>query len=161
MPPLDRDAEIPALSGACRCGAVAFIWFPIVAVDDTVAGACQCAYCIEKDAVYLAQHGSRLRLRLGGPVRRARQGTGTADFIECESCDDLVAVLSDIQGRTYAVVNARMLPHETIAHMAVADMDFSDEMPTERLLRRQRTWIDQVRVIEEPSSMGRDEGSAG
>jgi hypothetical protein len=138
---------MPKLSiyGSCKCGNIQIDWD----VDDFVRAprACQCDYCVSKNASYLSEPDSALSVAIHNPElhRVIRHGTNTAEFHECSACNTLVFVSSIIDGAIYGVVNSQCL--DNIELELPIKMEFTEESAQERLARRCRNWCRPVFII--------------
>lgn len=79
-------------------------------------------------------------------LNRYRFGTETAEFYICSRCGVVLAVVSKINGRLYAVVNVNTFQNVDSSDLESADTDFEGESTKNRLDRRARTWIPAVRI---------------
>ena len=75
-------------------------------------------------------------------------GTRTADFYVCSNCGVVPFVLSNIEGRNYAVVNVNAFENIEDYSFSRTATDFDGEESGERLDRRKRNWIREVSVNE-------------
>jgi hypothetical protein len=80
------------------------------------------------------------------PARISRYafGTGTARFHVCTTCGVVPVVTSEIEGRTYAVVNVNAFQGLDPALLDPAAATFDGEDEQARLGRRKRNWIPDV-----------------
>ena len=111
----------------------------------------------EPEQAHLLQVGRESRVleaELAAVVRDAslvskyRFGTGTADFHVCARCGIVPFVTSAIDDRLYAVVNVNTFEGIEPSRLARAAADFDGEGTGERLERRKRNWIPNVRITE-------------
>lgn len=72
--------------------------------------------------------------------------TRTADFFVCASCGVVPLVLSEIRGKTYAVVNVNAFDDKGSLAFSSTTTDFDGEVEAARLQRRERNWIPNVSV---------------
>lgn len=72
-------------------------------------------------------------------------GTKTATFHVCAICGAAPVVTSQIDGRTYAVVNVNAMEAVDPALLKRVAVTFDDEDEASRLRRRARGWIPSVR----------------
>jgi hypothetical protein len=133
--------------GACECGAVQFTYRCRQSLEDISARACQCLYCEPRAATYLSDADAALQVRLRDSryVYAHRFGTSTADFMHCAVCNVQVFVRCEIEGHTYALVSAPAL-REFSRLKVFVPMDYDGENLPERLLRRARLWIPELRI---------------
>jgi hypothetical protein len=85
-------------------------------------------------------------------ISHYRFGTGTAEVLICMNCGVVGAIVSEIEGRLYAVVNAHTLDGFEVP-ADVPMVSFEGETVEERLERRKRGWIPEVELV-----MGEDVG---
>jgi hypothetical protein len=134
--------------GTCHCGNIMFelTWEP----DPTVipARACSCSFCVKHGGVWTANAAAALTITIAQPelVSRYEQGTRTAQFHVCTRCGVVPVVTSEIDGRTYAVVNVNTFDDAARALLEPAPVSFDGETEEARLARRTRGWIANVRI---------------
>ena len=92
--------------------------------------------------------GGALRVTVGDPalVSRYAFGTHTAQFNVCQRCGIVPFVTSEIEGKLYAVVSVNAFNGIDPSMVKRAPASFDGEDETKRLARRQRHWIDDVRI---------------
>jgi hypothetical protein len=86
-------------------------------------------------------------VRIADPalVHRYAFGTKTADFHVCTVCGVVPVVTSRLDGRDYAVVSVNAFDGVDPALLQRAPVSFDGEGEGDRLARRQRNWIADVR----------------
>ncbi len=135
------------LVGGCHCGnlSVALDW-----PDDAVVPVrcCGCSFCRRHAGSWTSHPRASLtvRVRSRADLSRYRFGTETADFLICARCGLVPAAVSRIDGRDYAVVNVRTLELDPAQRAPPQSTDFDGEDIAQRLKRRQRNWIGDVRI---------------
>ncbi len=134
------------IRGGCHCGALRFeLEWP--GEPATVpARACGCSFCVKHGGVWTSSPHGRLRVSVSAAtVQPYAFGTHTAQFHVCGRCGVVPLVTSRIAGTLYAVVNVNAFEDFERARLQVAPASFEDEAQEERLARRQRHWIPEVR----------------
>ena len=138
------------INGRCHCGNIAFAltWRPEPA--SIPARACSCSFCTRHGAVWTACPDGSLQVAIADAARVSRYAfeTRTADFLVCATCGVAPAATSRIDDRLYAVVNVNTFEGVAPALLARAPAHFGAESESERLARRRRNWIGDVRVAE-------------
>ena len=84
-------------------------------------------------------------------VTKYKFGTNTADFYVCAICGIVPFVLSEIDDKTFAVVNVNAFVDTGGVSTARTPTDFDNESKASRLERRERIWIPNV-VVETPGN---------
>lgn len=134
------------ITGSCHCGNVRFdlLWEPEPA--QIPARACGCTFCVKHGGVWTSYPAGALRVRIGDEalVSRYRFGTGTAEFLICRNCGVVPVVTSQIDDRTFAVVNVNTFENVDQALLSRAPASFDGESDEVRLARRARNWIGRV-----------------
>lgn len=132
------------IHGSCSCGNIEIVWSPNQA--PRIPRACQCNYCISKQASYVSEPNSELSAIIHATEfhRIVRHGTNTAEFHECSACNTLVFVSSCIGGETYGVINSICLP--SLSLETAVNMQFEQETEQERLVRRRQNWCHPVLI---------------
>ena len=138
------------IDGRCHCGNIKFR-FVIEPVPRTIpARACSCTFCQKHGGVWTSSPQGTLRISIVNAehVNRYQFGTRTATFHICKRCGVVPVVTSDIGGRTYAVVSVNAFENVPAAMLDRAPVSFDGEDEGERLARRVRNWIPDVRYAE-------------
>jgi len=140
------------INGKCHCGNIAFTldWSP--EPERIPARACTCSFCVKHGGVWTSCPTGSLKVSVADPAlaHPYRFGTGTADFHVCARCGTVPLVTSTIDGRRYAVVNVNTLDDVDDACLQIAAASFEGEDVGDRLARRRRNWIADVRIEEGP-----------
>ena len=131
--------------GGCHCGRLAFEVRLTQPPSAFVPRACDCSFCRKHGAAWLSDPQGVLALRLRGEPVRYRQGSDQAEFVACAHCAVLVAVVSEVDGRMYAAINARTLdgPDTPAAAQPASPQSLAAEQKVERW---SRLWFADVRL---------------
>ncbi|MFL6663227.1 MAG: GFA family protein [Rhizobacter sp.] len=134
------------LHGGCACGNITFEldWDP--APLEIPARACGCSFCVKHCGVWTSNPNGALRVAVKAPslVSKYAFETGTAHFLVCSRCGVVPVVVSEIDGRLYAVVNVNTFVDVDPALLRRVPASFDGETTDSRLARRQRNWIGNV-----------------
>lgn len=137
------------IHGSCHCGNISFelAWTPDPA--EIPARACGCSFCRKHGGVWTSNPAATLEIQVRDPasVSRYAFGTRTADFHVCSRCGVTPVVTSEIDGRTYAVVNVQAFNDVPPSLVRTAPASFEAEDEASRLARRKRAWIAEVREV--------------
>jgi hypothetical protein len=138
--------------GGCECGAVRFDYRCREPLAQQVARACQCEFCLPREASYLSDSVSELEVRIRDRryLYAHRFGTATAEFMHCAVCNTEVYVACDIDGTRYALVRAAALDEFT-ALGGTSEVSHDDESLEQRLSRRARNWIPVLKSVVTPT----------
>jgi hypothetical protein len=138
------------IDGRCHCKNIVFELDWPGAAPDVVARACGCSFCVKHGGVWTSNPGAKLSVavREAGVVSKYAFGTETATFHVCSRCGAVPIVTSEIASRLYAVVNVNTFENFDPARLRRQAADFDGEELEERLARRQRNWIADVRISE-------------
>jgi hypothetical protein len=138
------------IRGRCHCGNIAFslAWEP--SPTEIQARACTCSFCIKHGGVWTSNPRGALEVTVREPslVSKYAHGTRTADFHVCARCGVVPVVTSRIDGHLYAVVSVNAFESVDPALLSRGSHDFDGEGKDDRLARRKRNWIADVRFIE-------------
>lgn len=151
------------IAGACHCGNIAFRLRIEPAPVRLPARACGCSFCRKHGGVWTSSPTGALlvAVRDEALVNRYRFGTRTAGFHVCRGCGVVPLVTSDIDGRRYAVVSVNALESVAPGLLDHAPASFDGEGEGERLARRARNWIPDVRFVAAlPAASGANPGRA-
>ena len=134
------------ISGSCHCGNISFdlLWEPEPV--DIPARACTCSFCAKHGGVWTSCPTGRLTLSISDPANISRYvfGTKTAQFHICAKCGVVPVVTSEIDGKTYAVVNVNAFQGVDRSILKSVSATFDAEGEQSRLARRKRNWIPNV-----------------
>ena len=135
------DSNQP-IQGSCHCGNIRFA---LVLGDRSVSlgvRECGCTFCQKHAGVWTSDPSGSLRISVSEPdkLHKYRFGTGTAEFYVCRNCGVVPAVLSDIGGSVYAVVNVNAFDDIDGIEISSSTSDFSGESIGDRIDRRKRNW---------------------
>lgn len=134
------------ISGVCHCGNISFelLWEPEPA--EIPARSCTCSFCTKHGGVWTSCPSGKLTASIADPANVSRYvfGTKTALFHICAKCGVVPVVTSEIDGRTYAVVNVNAFQGVDRALLKPASATFDAEDERSRLARRKRHWIPTV-----------------
>ena len=136
------------IAGGCHCGNVVYtLGWPDDGSEIPVR-ACGCTFCTKHAGAWTSHPGAALAgtMRDESAVSRYRFGTGTADFFVCSRCGVAPFVVSEIDGRLYAVVNVNTFEGFDTSSLSRAATDFDGEDTGSRLERRKRNWIGSVEL---------------
>lgn len=86
-------------------------------------------------------------------VTKYRFGTKTADFYVCAACGVVPFVVSEINEKTFAVVNFNSLRNADRLSFSRSKTNFDGEDTGARLDRRERYWIPNVIIDESRSAI--------
>jgi hypothetical protein len=136
------------IRGSCHCGNVAFeLAWPGDAAS-IPARRCGCTFCRKHGGVWTAHPGGALTVRIARPneISHYAFGTETADFLVCAQCGAVPLATSRIDDRLYAVVNVNTFDAMDESRVQIVPAAFEGEAVDDRLARRQRNWIADVRM---------------
>jgi hypothetical protein len=138
------------LHGSCHCGNVSFSLDWPGEPAEIPGRACGCSFCVKHGGVWTSNPHASLTARIREPagVVHYAFGTKTAEFMTCARCGVVPFVTSQIGGRTYAVVSVNAFDGIDRSRLRIAPASFDGEGVGERLQRRARNWIPDVRIVE-------------
>ena len=137
------------INGGCHCGNIRFEFLWPLEGPEIPVRACSCTFCIKHKGTYTSHPQAQLKatIRDLSSVTKYVFGTESADFFICSQCGVLPFVTSTIRGRDYAVVNVNAFEDIDFTRLKPSVSNFDGETIEDRLGRRQRTWIPNVRVL--------------
>ncbi|TVO57585.1 GFA family protein [Denitromonas halophila] len=137
------------IQGSCHCANISFQldWSP--SPSDIPARVCDCSFCVKHGGVWTAHPQGTLTVSVKNDARVSRYtfGTRTARFHVCQQCGVVPVVTSRIEGRELAVVNVNTFNNVPAAMLRLAPVSFDGEDTSDRLARRARNWIGDVRFV--------------
>ncbi|HLO93505.1 MAG TPA: hypothetical protein VK195_04250 [Burkholderiaceae bacterium] len=131
------------IHGSCHCRNLSFrLQWPDEALP-IPARACGCSFCRKHGGVWTALPGAQLVLQVEHPQDLTLYAfeTRTADFHVCARCGVAPWVISEIDGRRYAVVSVNAFDGVDPALLQRAEVSFEGEALDDRLRRRAARWI--------------------
>jgi hypothetical protein len=138
------------IRGRCHCGNIGFslTWEPDPA--EIPARACSCSFCVKHGGAWTSSPKGSLEVSVKDPALVSKYGFGTrtAEFHVCTRCGVVPVVTSSIDGRLYAVVSVNAFEGVNTALLRDAPASFDGEGTDDRLARRKRNWIADVRFSE-------------
>lgn len=136
------------IEGRCHCGNVRYVLDWPGEASGIQLRNCGCTFCTKHGGSWTSHRDAALaaEVRDASLVSRYRFGTKTAEFHVCARCGVVPFVTSEIDGTLYAVVNGNTFESVSPASLARTPMDFDGEGTGERLERRKRNWIRNVRI---------------
>jgi hypothetical protein len=139
------------IHGKCHCGNIAFslTWEPHPI--EIHARACSCSFCVKHGGVWTSNPSSSVQISIkdSSLVSNYAFGTRTAEFHTCARCGVVPVVTSRIDGRLYAVVNVNAFEGIDPAVVRRSSSDFDGEGTDDRLERRKRNWIGDVKFVDD------------
>ena len=136
--------------GRCHCGNISFKLTIEPDPGEIAARACGCSFCLKHGGVWTSAPNGSLRIRIEDDALVARYafGTRTAEFHVCRACGVVPFVTSTIDGRLFAVVSVNAFENVPATMLNRQPVSFDGETEEQRLARRARNWIADVRYVE-------------
>jgi hypothetical protein len=136
------------LTGGCHCGAIKY-GFTVRGDGSIPVRVCGCTFCTGHAAAWTSDPDGTLEIDIAdeNQVNRYRFGTGSAEFCVCSRCGVVPVAVSCIDEQLYAVVNTNTLEAGAVLAAERMPSDFDGETVADRLDRRRRNWIADVRGI--------------
>lgn len=103
------------VSGSCHCGNVRVDLELIREPVTYHPRACDCDFCRKHGAAYVSDPEGSLSIRIRDTrdFGKYRQGSGVAECIFCRNCGVLIGALYGSEGRSWGVINARIVENQT------------------------------------------------
>lgn len=123
----------------CSCGQINITLDLPQPIDQYTPRACDCDYCVAKNAAYLSDPQAILTLSPANSLKAQTQGSQQASFWLCNNCNDLIAVSCQYDDGMLGAVNAGVLAkdHNIQEGTAVSPKTLA---PTEKLDRWRKVW---------------------
>jgi hypothetical protein len=105
--------------------------------------ACQCSFCRRHGGLTTSDPAGRLVVEVRQPERleRYRFALGITDFLICRTCGVYVAAVTEVEGRSLGVLNARVLDEREPFERAPTPMEYGAEQVQDREARRVKAWM--------------------
>jgi hypothetical protein len=129
-------------SGRCHCGNIEVELETARAPAQMQVRACQCSLCRRHGGLTVSDPMGHVRLRAQDPeaVSPYRFGLRTSDFLLCGRCGVYVGAVTEVDGRTYAVVNIRTLEDASAFTSPPEPYSYDTETAEVRRARRAARW---------------------
>lgn len=136
------------LPGSCHCRNITFELSLAVVDDEISVRNCGCSFCVKHGGTWTSHPDAELTATVTdwSNVSKYQFGTKTADFYVCKTCGVSPFVVSEIDGKLYAVVSVNAFENIGSMSLSRASTDFDGEDTESRLDRRKRNWIPQVKI---------------
>jgi len=138
------------ITGSCHCRNISFTLKCEPDPAAIPARACSCSFCTRQGAVWTSFSSGSLKVGVKEPAHISRYvfGTKTAQFHICTRCGVVPVVISRIEGRLYAAVNANTFENVDSSLLQYVSASFAGESEEARLARRKQNWIANVEYLE-------------
>lgn len=136
--------------GQCHCGNISLdIQYPET-VHSFTAGVCRCQFCRMHGAMWLGLPISQLQVQaeLGSQAHFYDDDLLGVHYLLCRHCGVLTSVLSEIDGQTYAMVNAGVVNLPTHIRTDVFQYGPYPNLAG-RLQLRKESWLSTVKLSRE------------
>ncbi|WP_233840557.1 hypothetical protein [Dyella sp. 2HG41-7] len=136
--------------GSCHCGNISFTLDWKSQPSEISARACTCTFCTKHGGVWTSCPTGTLTIAIKdlAYVSRYAFGTMTADFLICTRCGVVPVSTSTIDDNMYAVVNVNTFQNVDASLLKRSPSTLDGENTEDRLARRKRNWIADVRFAE-------------
>lgn len=140
--------ELIQIHGGCHCGNIRFSLEWPRSESEIPVRKCGCTFCVKHGGAWTSHREAQLAAAIDDHslVSKYIFGTETADFYVCSVCGVAPFVLSEIDGRLYAVINVNTFEDSGGLSYSSSSTDFDGEDAGSRLERRKRNWIPNVVV---------------
>jgi hypothetical protein len=134
--------------GGCHCGQLRVAFSTELDPASIIPRACDCSFCQKHGAAYVSDPAGQLSVMMksSDALHRYQQGSNTAEFLLCDRCGVLVAVVFVHNARIYGAVNARSLEGPTGFGSAVPA---SPQLLAsgEKIARWSQLWVPDVELV--------------
>ena len=137
-----------AFRGGCHCGQLRATFSTALDPASIIPRACDCSFCQKHGAAYVSDPAGQLCIAMqsSDALRRYRQGSNTAEFLLCDRCGVLVAIVFEHNARIYGAVNARSLEGPT-GFASVVPASPQLLAPGEKVARWSQLWVPDVELV--------------
>ncbi|WP_269619987.1 hypothetical protein [Zhongshania sp. BJYM1] len=126
-------------AGHCQCSEVQLSLSLPKHVDHYTPRACDCDFCLSRDASYLSDPDGRLQITAFSPLNITKQGSEQALFLSCARCCSLVAVVYPFTDGLKGAVNATFLSE--VNHQRSIPVSPKQLSPDDKYRRWQDMWL--------------------
>jgi hypothetical protein len=138
------------IEGNCHCGNMSYTLRWPVSSPEIPVRECGCTFCRKHGGAWTSHQQSVLQANVRNSllVSKYKFGTETAEFYVCTRCGVVPFVISSIDSHLYAVVNTNTFGDKEKLRISCTHANFDGEDLGDRLERRTRNWIANVRIAE-------------
>ena len=128
--------------GNCHCGALTVRYKTALPRESWSVRACRCSFCESRGALATSDPEGEIQFASANreSLQRYRFGTRTCDFLLCRICGSYLGAQMQIEAGRFGIINLRYLPAPAGGWSAPAPMDYSQETPESRRVRRETLW---------------------
>ena len=140
---------IHEISGRCHCGNIDYTFLSPLLKTELPIRTCDCSFCVKQGACYISHPKGRLQVQIKdrSQVKAYRFGTESADAMVCSICGVYPFITTELDGQTYAVLNANSINGLHIDHAAIPPaLQLENLSVEERIERWKKGWIGQVEI---------------
>lgn len=129
-------------TGHCHCGNLHFEFETRHSPETLPLRTCQCSFCRSHGALAATDPQGRVVITADDPakLRRYRFGLGITDFLICANCGVYLAAVAEIDGRSYASLNANALERRAELRQTPQPISYEGESADKRRARRAQVW---------------------
>jgi len=137
-----------AFRGGCHCGQLRVAFSSALDPASIIPRACDCSFCQKHGAAYVSDPDGHLSIIMQSmdALHRYQQGSNTAEFLLCDRCGVLVAVVFEHNARMYGAVNARSLEGPT-GFASAFPASPQSLTPREKVARWSQLWVPDVELV--------------
>ncbi len=95
--------------GKCRCGHIKLLVSLPEALESYSPRECDCDFCSARGIEYLSDPAGQITITGIEPLVVSRQGSDQAQFLSCNRCRVVVAVVLELENHLIGAVNAPLL----------------------------------------------------
>jgi hypothetical protein len=126
--------------GACHCGSIQVSLQSTNGPGALGARDCDCSFCRLHGASWTSDPNGQLEISTSADVHRYQFGSKSSDFLICRECGVVPAVVGEVAGRLFGVVNVNCMDAAAEMLKVRQILDFEEEQVEDRLARRARIW---------------------
>ncbi len=99
--------ELFSINGSCFCKNINYIFNSSKKINEIKVRACTCSFCTKHGNRYTSDPDGELIIFIKNckAIKKLKFATETAEFYICMDCGSVPFIISDIIGKTYAVIN--------------------------------------------------------
>ncbi|HEY5674266.1 MAG TPA: hypothetical protein VIR78_11215 [Malonomonas sp.] len=137
------------ITGGCHCGNISYSYLSPLPQLELPLRRCDCSFCSKQGACYSSHPKGQLQVLIQDQAQanRYRFGSETAAAIICGRCGVYPVITAELDGKTYAVLNANSIDGLQIDHAAIPPaLHLEDFSVAEKVERWKKMWIGQVEI---------------
>lgn len=125
--------------GQCICGSTSINFSLPININSILPRACDCDFCKSRNIAYLSHPNGVITIESANQLSIQKQGSNQAEFLTCQTCQDVIAVSIKFADKHLGALNCKIL--DTYTTLPAAEIVSPKLLqPNEKLARWKALW---------------------